>query len=192
MVELSANGFFYFLFSSKTYALIDVSDSITFHVAKDTLVSISKSEVKPNKAKIYVVSGTVVSNLDGEINYETLDISATQASPKSRKKCNVLKTKKKEVLTHKPLSQKKAIQPQSKIIFTEGNSDAHLSFSKSYSNVSILVQNILKFACIQEKQSLEITFINFIYNKEINCYYNQQYASNHSTSLLGRAPPYSI
>ncbi|MGX9985024.1 hypothetical protein [Soonwooa purpurea] len=183
---------FLLLVFHSAFSQIHISDGATLYVAKDTLVSISKSEVKPNKAKIYVVSGTVVSNLDKESNYETVNIPATQTTPKLRTKDNVLKNKEKKALARKTSPQKKTIQPQPKINFSEGNSDAHLSFSELHFNMSVLTQHENQNQFIEAKQSVCTLFLTSIKGLAPNYYYSNHYASQYSTSLLGRAPPFLV
>lgn len=181
---------FLLLVFHSAFSQIHISDGGLFYASKDSLVSVKKDEIKTEKAKIYVVSGTVVSNLDKESNFETVNIPATQTTPKLRTKDNVLKNKEKKALAHKTSPQKKTIQPRPKINFSEGNSDAHLLFSELHFNMSVLTQHENQNQFIEAKQSVCTLFLTSIKGLALNYYYSNHYASQYSTSLLGRAPPF--
>ena len=178
---------FFFLVSHILYAQIHISDGATLYVEKDSLINVVNEEKE--KGKIYIVSGTVVSNLETKQSYDIVKISPIQTSSQLSEKRKKLDQKEKKALAHKTSPQKKTVQPQPKINFFEGNSNAHLSFSELHFNNVVLTQHENQNHCIEAKQSVRTLFLTSIKGHAPNYYYSNHYASQYSTSLLGRAPP---
>ena len=180
---------FFFLVSHILYAQIHVSDGATLYVAKDTLVSISKSEVKPNKAKIYIVSGTVVSNLETKESYDIVKISPIQTSSQLSEKRKKLDQKEKKVLAYKTVTQKKEIH-RTKTFFTKGKSDFLGSSSAFHSNVSVLSNHETQDFCIDEKIVFSQSVSSYLEKLHKFYFYTENLFFSVSISpLLGRAPP---
>ncbi|HCM35927.1 hypothetical protein [Chryseobacterium sp.] len=179
------SGFLLFISSfylAELHILEDVND--------DAQLIPTNNESLPelSKAKIYIISDAVVSNLDSVSNYEVVNVkSANSGKPETKDFAHA--HKKKSVAESKTTSEKKKDQDRKEITFSTGKQDSHFLFCNLIPTVSVPVQVMPKYFFIPNDIIKIHASFKFLKHKS-KYFYSPVIITRYRTFFSGRAPPF--